>query len=229
MVMLNLLKLPEEIQAIPFEEEKVDNVDRESGETEVLQEGVEGSKTISYIVKTSNNQVIQKNEIKAEVIQEAQNRVVEVGTKVSRSSLVSSIYTTPVDGGFISYNIDFPEEYQHYAYNLCQRYGIDYSLFIAIMFVESRFQPNASNGGLYIGLCQVAATHLPNLSSKLGISDLYDPYDNMTAGAYLLSYYINANGSIESGLASYGGGASYVNLALSTRERLIANGGLSDI
>ena len=219
----------EEIQAIPFEEEKVDNADRESGETEVLQEGVEGSKSISYIVKTSNNQVIQKNEIKAEVIQEAQNRVVEVGTKVSRSSLVSSIYTTPVDGGFISYNIDFPEEYQHYAYNLCQRYGIDYSLFISIMFVESRFQPNASNGGLYIGLCQVAATHLPNLSSKLGISDLYDPYDNMTAGAYLLSYYINANGSIESGLASYGGGASYVNLALSTRERLIVNGGLSDI
>ena len=109
----------EEIQAIPFEEEKVDNADRESGETEVLQEGVEGSKSISYIVKTSNNQVIQKNEIKAEVIQEAQNRVVEVGTKVSRSSLVSSIYTTPVDGGFISYNIDFPEEYQHYAYNLC--------------------------------------------------------------------------------------------------------------
>lgn len=218
----------EEIQAIPFEEEKVDNADRESGETEVLQEGVEGSKAISYIVKTSNNQVIQKNEIKAEVIQEAQNRVVEVGTKVSRSSLVSSIYTTPVDGGFISYNIDFPAEYQHYAYNLCQRYGIDYSLFIAIMFVESRFQPNASNGGMYIGLCQVAASHLPNLSSKLGISDLYDPYDNMTAGAYLLSYYINANGSIESGLASYGGGYSYVNLALSTRERLIANGGLSD-
>ena len=104
----------------------------------------------------------------------------------------------------------------------------DLSLFIAIMFVESRFQPNASNGGLYIGLCQVAATHLPNLSSKLGISDLYDPYDNMTAGAYLLSYYINANGSVESGLASDGGGASYVNLALSTRERLIANGGLSD-
>jgi hypothetical protein len=48
----------------------------------------------------------------------------------------------------------------------------------------------------------------------------------MTAGAYLLSYYINANGSVEGGLASYGGGASYINLVLNTRERLIANGGL---
>lgn len=218
----------EEIQAIPFEEEKVDNAERESGETEVLQEGVEGSKAISYIVKTSNDKVIQKNEIKAEVLQEAQNRVVEVGTKVtvSRSSLVTSVYSTPVDGGYIDYNINFAEEYKQYAYNICKKYGIDYSLFISIIYVESRFNPSASNGGLYLGLCQVAAAHLPNLSATLGISDLFDPYDNMTAGAYLLSYYINANGSVEGGLSSYGGGASYINLVLSTRERLIANGGL---
>ena len=220
--------LKEEIQAIPFEEETVDNVDRESGETEVLQEGVEGSKSISYIIKTSNDKVIQKDEVKAEVLTEAQNRVVEVGTKVtvSRSNLVTSVYSTPVDGGYIDYNINFAQEYKQYAYNICKKYGIDYSLFISIIYCESRFNPNANNSGLYLGLCQVAATHLPNLSQTLGISDLFDPYDNMTAGAYLLSYYINANGSVEGGLASYGGGASYINLVLSTRERLIANGGL---
>ena len=220
--------LKEEIQSIPFEEETVDNAERESGETEVLQEGVEGSKAISYIVKTSNNQVIQKDEVKAEVLTEAQNRVIEVGTKVtvSRSNLVTSVYSTPVDGGYVDYNINFAQEYKQYAYNICKKYGVDYPLFISIIYCESRFNPNASNGGLYLGLCQVAATHLPNLSSTLGISDLFDPYDNMTAGAYLLSYYINANGSVEGGLASYGGGASYINLVLNTRERLIVNGGL---
>ena len=218
----------EEIQSIPFEEEKVDNNQKESGQTDVIQEGVEGSKAISYIVKTSNDQVIQKDEIKAEVLTEAQNRVVEVGTKVavSRSNVVTSINSESVDGGFVDYNINFAQEYKQYAYNICKKYGIDYPLFLAVMYVESSFNPNASNGGLYIGLCQVAATHLPNLSQTLGISDLYNPYDNMTAGAYLLSYYINANGSVEGGLASYGGGASYINLILNTRQRLISNGGL---
>lgn len=218
----------QEIQAIPFDEEKIENNERESGDDEVLQEGVEGSKSISYIVKSTNDKVIQKHEIGSEVIAEAQNRVVEVGTRVtvSRSSIVSSIYSTPVDGGFVNYNISLPQEYQQYAYNLCGKYGIDYSLFLSIMYVESTFNPNASNGGMYLGLCQVAAAHLPNLSSTLGISDLYDPYDNMTAGAYLLSYYTSVNGSVEGGLTSYGGGASYVNLVLNTRNRLIANGGL---
>lgn len=217
----------QEVEAIPFEEERVNNAEVDLGTNSVIQEGVEGSKSISYIVKTSNDEVIQKDEIGTEVLAEAQNRVIEVGTKVSRSNEINSIMSTPVDGGFISYNIALAPEYQQYAYNLCTRYGIDYSLFIAIMFVESRFQPTANNGGMYIGLCQVAITHMPSLGPTLGISNLYDPYDNMTAGAYLLSYYISHNGSVEGGLRSYGGGSSYINLVLSTRERLIANGGLA--
>ncbi len=218
----------QEIEAIPFEEEKVNNGERDSGETEVIQEGVEGSKSISYIVKSTNDKVIQKDEIATEVIAEAKNRVVEVGTKVtvSRSSVVTSILTDAVDGGFVQYNIAFSTEYQQYAYNLCKKYGVDYPLFLAIMFVESSYNPNANNGGMYLGLCQVARTHLANLSGTLGITDLLNPYDNMTAGAYLLSYYIRIHGSVEGGLSSYGGGNSYINLVLNTRDRLVANGGL---
>ncbi len=218
----------QEIEAIPFEEETVNNEEVDSGTTQVLQEGVEGSKSISYIVKSTKDEVIQKNEIGTEVLAEAQNRVVEVGTKVtvSRSSVVTSIMTNPVDGGFPQYNVAFPLEYQQYAYNLCNRYGLDYALFLSIMFVESTFNPNANNGGMYIGLCQVSISHMPSLSSTLGITDLTNPYDNMTAGAYLLSYYISINGSVEGGLTSYGGGASYINKVLSTRDRLLANGGL---
>lgn len=218
----------QEIQAIPFEEERRDNSEVENGTTQVVQEGVEGSKSISYIVKSTNDEVIQKDEVDSQVLEEAQNRVVEVGTKVtvSRSSVAESIIATPVDSGFVSYNISLAPAYQQYAYNLCQKYGIDYPTFIAIMYVESGFNPNASNGGMYVGLCQVAVIHLANLSQKLGITNLFDPYDNMTAGAYLLSYYISVNGGLDQGLASYGGGASYVNLIANTRAKLVANGGL---
>jgi hypothetical protein len=187
-----IASVKQEIETIPFEEETVDNEERDSGETEVLQEGVEGSKSISYIVKSSNNKVIQKNEIGTEVIAEAQNRVVEVGTKVtvSRSSVVTSISSQTVDGGFVQYNISLPVEYQKYAYNICNKYGVDYPLFLALMYVESGYNTNASNGGMYVGLCQIGMSNYSNLNSKLGITNLYDPYDNMTAGAYMLSTYM---------------------------------------
>ncbi len=219
----------EEIEAIPFEEETVNNNEKDFGETEVIQEGTEGTKSTSYIVKSRENKVIQKDQIGTEVLAEAQNRIVEVGTKVtlaSRSGVVSSISASPVSGGFVQYNIALPVDQQQYAYKLCERYGVDYPLFLSIMYHESRYQPSANNNNTYIGLCQVWNAHMANLGPTLGISNLYDPYDNMTAGAYLLSYYISNNGSTEAGLASYGGGSSYVPDVLAIREQLINNGGL---
>lgn len=224
-----IASVKEEIHAIPFEEETVDNNERDSGETEVIQEGVEGSKSVSYIVKSTKDKVIQKEEVGTEVIAQVQNRIVEVGTKVtlaSRSGVISSITATPVGAGFVSYNVALPVEQQQYAYKLCEKYGIDYPLFLSIMYHESRYVPTANNNNTYIGLCQVWNAHLNNLGPTLGITDLYDPYDNMTAGAYLLSYYINNNGGVEAGLASYGGGYSYVPDVMKLRDTLIANGGL---
>ena len=243
-----IASVKEEIHTIPFEEETVNNADVESGTTQVLQEGVDGSKEISYIVKSKENKVIQKDEIKSRVLAQAQNRVVEVGTKVSRSSVVTSISSQVVDRGFVAYNIALPVEQQQYAYNLCKRYGVDYPLFIALMFRESGFNPSVSSGYAY-GLCQIAASNYYNLNSKLGITDLFDPYDNMTAGAYMLSIYMGIAATKTSdyqtqivyALNSYnmGEGAyynncysqgiidrAYSNNVLATRERLINTGSI---
>ena len=242
----------EEIEAIPFEEETVNNEEVDSGKTQVLQEGVEGSKSISYIVKSTKDKVIQKNEIGTEILAQAQNRVVEVGTKVtvSRSEVVTSISSQVVDGGFVAYNISLPIEYQQYAYNLCKRYGIDYPLFIALMYRESGFNASVIGAGGYAyGLCQIGISNYSNLNAKLGITDLLDPYDNMTAGAYMLSVYMGIAATkvsdeqtkIVYALNSYNMGEggyynncfsqgiidrAYSNNILATRERLINTGGL---
>ena len=241
----------EEIQTIPFEEETVNNEEVDSGTTQVLQEGVEGSKSISYIVKSTKDKVIQKDEIGSEVLAQAQNRVVEVGTKVtvSRSNVVTSINSQTVDGGFVAYNISLPVEYQKYAYNLCNRYGIDYPLFIALMYRESGFNSNAIGGGYAYGLCQIGISNYSNLNAKLGITDLLDPYDNMTAGAYMLNLYMGIAATkvsdektkIVYALNAYNMGENayynscfsqgiidraYSNNILSTRERLVSTGGL---
>lgn len=244
-------KLEEVVEPIPFTEETKDNPEIDKGTTQTVQEGVEGQKTTSYIVRYSNNKEIDRAQVDSEVISEAKNRVIEVGTRVvvSRSSIVTSINSSPVDGDFKAYNINLPVEQQQYAYNLCKRYGIDYELFLAIMYQESHYNPYAVGGGNSYGLCQIHVSNHSNLMAKLGISDFFDPYDNMTAGAYLYAEYMNsANSKIADpttatvyALNAYnmGEGVYYRNCysqgiidrgystsILNLRERILTNGGL---
>ncbi|MDO4282127.1 MAG: transglycosylase SLT domain-containing protein [Clostridia bacterium] len=224
-------KFEEVIESIPFEEETKDNPEIDKGTTQTVQEGVEGQKTTSYIVRYNNNEEIERAEVNSEILAEARNKVVEVGTRVtvSRSALVNSVVSAPVDGGFRAYNIALPVEQQQYAYNLCNRYGIDYETFLAIMYKESGYNPNALGGGNSYGLCQIHISNHTNLMYKLGISNFFDPYDNMAAGAYLFSYYMGTYGDTVTALNAYNGriaNNSYGDSVLYYRSILISNGGL---
>lgn len=224
-------KFEEVIETIPYDEETKDNPEIDKGTTQTLQEGVEGKKTTSYIVRYNNNKEIERAEVNSEVLSEAKNRVVEVGTRVtvSRSAFVNSVVSSPVDGDFRSYNIALPLEQQQYAYNICKRYGIDYELFLAMMYKESTYRPGVVGGGNSYGLCQIHVSNHGNLMARLGITNFFDPYDNMTAGAYLLSNYMNMYGDTVTALNAYNGriaNNSYGNSVLNYRGILISNGGL---
>ncbi len=247
-------KYEEVVESIPFDEETKDNPDIDEGTTQTVQEGVEGRKSTSYIVRYSDNKEINRSEIASEVLSQARNKVVEVGTRVtvSRSALVQSMISSPVDGGFREYDIALPVDQQQYAYNICKRYGIEYELFLAMMFQESRFVATAFGGNNSYGLCQIHITNHETLRAGLGINDYFDPYDNMTAGAYLLSTYLEAgrkrvpddpNTAIVYGLNAYnmGEGAyyslcyskgiidrDYSTSVINLRNTLISTGGLHE-
>ena len=246
-------KIEEVEEKIPFEEQKVDNSLITRGVVRVSQEGEEGKKLIRYIVKTSGTKEIYRAEIDSNVVAEAKPKIIEVGTMlnttVSRSSYAVTSNEIVTDSGFKEYNVALPLEQQKYAYNLCQQYGIQYELFLAVMYKESKFNPNAVGGGNSYGLCQIHQSNHAMLSARLGISSFYDPYDNMTAGAYLLSHYfasarsrVSDDVSVEAyALNAYnmGDGAyynscfsqgilhrDYSNTVRSLRDRIINNGGL---
>lgn len=190
-----IAKIEEVIEEIPFKEENVESSELEKGKTNVVQEGQNGKQSLKYIVRYENNEEVRREHIETEVIAESKNKVVEVGTKVviaSRSSIVQSLSAQQVPSTFTKYNISLPLEQQEYAYKICQNYGIEYELFLAIMYKESSFNPNSIGGGNSYGLCQIHISNHANLASKLGISNFLDPYDNMTAGAYLFSLYLNS-------------------------------------
>lgn len=246
-------KIEEVIESIPYEEETRNNPTINRGVTNTVQVGLEGQKSTKYLVKYNKGEEIYRAELSTEILSDAVNQVVEVGTKLdlsaSRSAIVQSVGATPPDEGFKQYNIALPVEQQQYAYNVCKRYGVQYELFLAIMYKESGFNAAAVGGGNSYGLCQIHVSNFSNLRSKLGISNFTDPYDNMTAGAYLLSHYFNAArarvsdaDSIEAyALNSYNMGEgiffnncysqgilhrAYSNSVRSIRNSLLANGGI---
>src|SRR5574344_296242 len=246
-----IAKLEDVEETIPYEEQKKDNNNIDIGTENVVQEGQEGKKVTNYLVRYNANQEVYRAQLASNVITEAKSKVVEVGTRynlVSRSSTVSIPNTIATDDGFKQYNISLPLEQQKFAYNVCKQYGLQYELLLAVMYKESGFNANAFGGGNSYGLCQINISNYSNLNSKLGINSLTDPYDNMTAGAYLLATYMNSarakvtGDAIEVyGLNAYnmGEGAyysscysqgilnrSYSNAVLSIRNRLISNGGL---
>ncbi len=246
-------KVEEVIETIPFETEKSETPVLNRGVTTVLQEGVNGEKIIRYLIKYNNSDEIYRAKLESNIVSEPTTQVVEIGTKiattVSRSSAMQSLNSTYVDENFKVYNIKLSADYQKYAYSLCMQYGIEYELFLAVMYKESGYNINALGGGNSYGLCQIHISNHANLRNKLGINDFYDPYDNMTAGAYLLSHYFNAarqRVSSESDIEVYAlnaynmGDGMYYNACFSKgilhreystsirnlRDRLKANGGL---
>lgn len=94
----------------------------------------------------------------------------------------------------IDRNVDIPMAYKVHMYRLCNEYGVDYELALAVMVKESGGNPTALNtknrNGTYdSGIMQINSTNHGWLSRELGIKDFNNPYDNMKAGVYMLSLF----------------------------------------
>ena len=130
-----------EVQAIPFET-VTKNVANGASETkdQVLQEGREGKKEVTYRVKYQNDVEIERTEVSAVVLEEPVNKIVQVRAKQTTSR--SSSGRTYISGSVA--------EYQAYARARCSAYGwstADFNCLVALWNKESKWNPNAYNSG----------------------------------------------------------------------------------
>ena len=128
-----------EVQSIPFET-VTKNVANGASETkdQVLQEGKEGKKEVTYRVKYQNNVEIERTEISSVVLEEPVNKIVQVRAKQTTSRSSSS--RTYISGSVA--------EYQAYARARCSAYGwstADFNCLVALWNKESKWNPNAYN------------------------------------------------------------------------------------
>ena len=101
------------------------------------------------------------------------------------------------------YDVPLSEELQRYTYKLCQEYHVDYELVLAVMSLESNFDPDIISDTNDYGLMQINRCNHTWLKNTLGITNILDPQDNIHAGVYMLSLYVNKYETVNEALMAY--------------------------
>lgn len=100
------------------------------------------------------------------------------------------------------------ERFVHYAFRASREFRLDPHLILAVMAVESSFNPTAESSAGAQGLMQVLTrVHTSKFEPFGGPEAAYDPLANIKVGARILSEYINRYGDVASGLKAYVGAA----------------------
>ena len=114
------------------------------------------------------------------------------------------------------------------AHDAASGLGLDPLLILAVIAVESSFDPMAESSAGAMGLMQVVPRyHHDALEEHGGWGALLDPGTNIAVGARILKRYIHAAGSLEAGLQSYNGSRpdasrKYAKKVIAERDRLRA-------
>lgn len=112
-----------------------------------------------------------------------------------------------IENRYVLYDIQLSEELQHYTQDVCEEYGVSYPLVIAIMKKESEFLPDAVSVTDDYGIMQINDVNHEWLEEDLGVTDWFDPKQNILAGVYILSQF-NEYKDVHQILMSYNCGPS---------------------
>lgn len=119
---------------------------------------------------------------------------------------------TPEEDVIVYYDIPLSNEIQDHIYNLGKIYGIDPTLIMAMIKVESNYNPNnIGDGGNSFGYMQIQKKYHEWRMRCLNVTDLLDPFGNITVGAHILSEKIQEYGTPDKALTAYNEGDTGAN------------------
>ena len=150
---------------------------------------------------------------------ELETSVVSQESKESTSETVVDPAETIVEGYIdhgcvehIRYDIPLDDELQDYIIETSEERGVDPAIIIAIIKRESQFDIDIiGDRGKAFGLMQIHPRWHSDRMEKLGVTDLLDPYQNVTVGIDIMAELLDGGKSVEWALMAYNGGYANAN------------------
>jgi soluble lytic murein transglycosylase len=109
----------------------------------------------------------------------------------------------------------YPLEYDHIVRGHAKNYDLDPALLAAVIYAESRFDPNARSEAGAVGLMQLLPETARGIALRTGgtrfvVADLRDPEINVRYGAWYLDHLLEHYDDTELALAAYHAGQGNV-------------------
>lgn len=111
-------------------------------------------------------------------------------------------------------------EMQQYIFDTCYKYSVSYELVMAVIERESLYNADeVGDNGNSVGLMQIQERYNRELMQELGVTDLYNPMQNVEVGVALLQRYFEKYEDIYTVLMAYNGGESYAKRMVKAGKR----------
>lgn len=101
------------------------------------------------------------------------------------------------------FDIPLDDNLQNHIFSEAEKYQVSAALIVAVIRQESNFNVSTRSTSRDSGLMQVNDINMPELQEVLGITDIYNPYQNISAGTYLLARCLKQGEEINPALMAY--------------------------
>lgn len=150
---------------------------------------------------------------------ELETSVVSQNSEESTSETVVDPAETIVEGyvdhgcvEHVRYDIPLDDELQDYIIETSEERGVNPVIIIAMIKRESQFDIDViGDKGKAFGLMQIHPRWHSDRMEKLGVTDLLDPYQNVTVGIDIMAELLDGGESVEWALMAYNGGYAHAN------------------
>jgi len=141
-------------------------------------------------------------------------RVVLSGLALVACLLAGFLYVEETQPSWYA-RLRYPLEYEHILRGHAEQYDLDAALLAAVVYRESKFDPDARSSSGAIGLMQLLPGTAEGIAlftggTRFEVDDLYDPEINVRYGSFYLRRLLNKYEDDRLALAAYNAGQANV-------------------